>query len=334
MGESMLYKVIGIVLALSIVLTIVTTNIVSITAITLLKSGGGAAVGGTGTQTNTTEAAQAVDTQQGGSVSPDDTTPSNTAQGTGTQGTGQTNQSGGNTGTTKSGGTNTTTAAAQKSNADIAKLYNEALNKTKAYKGNVKIKRVEGVTTVVTKLALVKSIAQGMLPNTYPETREGTFSNGLSTADKRVKKDGDTKEFDPGTKLANYLPPPEGKNATLAAAGIKDAKHTAVGGGYKLEITLIQEAGDGINYLPTHHASVMDTLSMSDKDLEPFTVINATTTYSGATITVNVNANGLITSLSILETVNVTGVVTYGDMKQGLDAILDGNWKQDITFTY
>lgn len=333
MGENALYKVIGIILALSIVLTVVTSNVVSITAITLLKSGGVVAAG-TGTQTNMTQAAQAGETQQGGSVTPDDTIPGESVQVTGTQGTNQVTQSGGNTGTTKSTSTNTTAAAAQKSNADIAKLYNEALNKTKAYKGNVKIKRVEGVTTVVTKLALVKSIAQGMLPNTYPETREGTFSNGLSTADKRVKKDGDTKEFDPGTKLADYLPPPEGKNATLAAAGIKDSKYTAVGGGYKLEITLIQESGDGVNYLPTHHASVMDTLSMSDKDLEPFKVINATTTYSGAKITVNVNANGLITSLSILETVNVTGVVTYGSMSNGLDAILDGNWKQDITFTY
>lgn len=327
MDENKLFKIIAIVLALSIVFTIITSNVVSITGITLIKAGGTIVAGTNQPQGGSDNTEQNTDV-----VAPVDTTEATKD----TQGSGNTADT--TAAPSNSGGTTTTTKApassGQKTNAEIAKLYNDALNKTKAYKGNVKVKRVEGVTTTVTKLALVKSIAQGMLPNSYPETREGSFSNGLSTVDKRVKKDGSEKEFDPGTKLADYLPPPEGKNATLAAAGIKSAKYTAAGGGYKLEITLVQEVGDGINFVPTHHASVMDTLSMSDKDLEPFKVINATTTYSGATIIVNVNANGLITSLSLTEVVNVTGVVTYGDMKQGLDAILDGNWKQDITFTY
>ncbi|HZK21617.1 MAG TPA: hypothetical protein VFC76_04995, partial [Oscillospiraceae bacterium] len=259
-------------------------------------------------------------------IVPDDTTAA--IDDTQSSGTADPTNTGGNTSTTKPQGT------AQKSKADIAKLYNDALNKTKAYKGDVKVKRVEGVTTTVTKLALVKSIAQSMLPNTYPETREGTFKNGVATADARTKKGEEKKDRDPGAKLAEYIPPPEGKSAKLSAAGIKDAKYTAVGSGYKLEITLVQEAGDGINYVPPYHSSVMDTLAMSDEELKPFSVINATTTYSGATITMQVNSNGLVTSLSILEIVNVTGKVTYGNSSQGLEAILDGEWKQDITFTY
>ncbi len=331
MGENTLYKIIGIILALSIVITIITANIVSITAITLLRSGPG--VVAEGTQTDTTKNVPAGDTQPDETVSPDDTTPGDTTPGNTTPGgTSQTTGSG-------SGGTTAaTTTATKKTNAEIATLYNNAMNKTKAYNGNVKIKSVEGVTTTVTEMtAVLKGLAQSALAplNSYPKTREATFSNGAATARSETNKDGETKTKDPGEKLAAYLPPPDSKNASLKAAGIKDAKYTAVGGGYKLEITLVKESGEGVNFLPPHHSSVMDTLGITDEDLGDFRVMDATTTYGGATITANVNAQGLLTSLNIYEIVNISGKIGHKSTGTiGFNTVLDGDWKQDITFTY
>ncbi len=336
MEENKLYKIIAITLALAIVFTIITSNVVSITGITLLKSGGTAMV-------DTNQKPQEDAPPAGDANSNGDNSGNNNGDNTEdtTAGSVDANANTGSDKTTQGSGTGATTAkpqgSTQKSNADIAKLYNDAINKTKAYKGNVKIKRVEGVTTTVTEFGFspLKGVAEKALPNTYPETREGTFKNGAATAEKRTKKNGDVKEYDPGAKLSNFLPPPEGKSAKLSAAGIKDAKYTAVGGGYKLEITLIQETGNSINFVPPHHSSVMDTLAISDDELGDFRVLDATSTYAGAKIVASVNAQGVLTSLSILELVNVTGKVGHKSTGNlGISAVLDGNWKQDITFTY
>ncbi len=330
-----LYKIIGICLVLSLVITIVTSNIVSITALTLINTGS-VVSGGTGT-VSTTGASDT--TAAGGDTTPADTQANVTVIDTTGSGTAGTTSGGNNTGTTKkSGGTNATVkpTAGPKNNAEAAALYNNAVNKTKAFKGNVKVKRVEGITTVVTEMGMgLKSLAEKALPNSYPETREGTFKNGAATADTRINKDGEKKVFDPGTKLIGYLPPPNSKNASLQAAGIKLFKYTPVGSGYKLEITLVKETGDGINFIPPYHSSVMDTLAISDEDLGDFRVMNATATYAGATIVANVNAQGLLTSLNIKEVVNIAGKVGHKSLGSiGVNAVIDGNWKQDITLTY
>lgn len=327
MEENKAFKVISVILALSIAITIITANVVSITGITLLRNG--PAVGVVQEPESTTEVVPAGETQPDETVSPDDTTPaSDTVQVTGSAGTNQ----------TAAKTTTTTKAVTQKAKtkADAAKLFNDAVNKTKAYKGNVKIKRVEGITAQVTDanffIKAAASLALGGL-NSYPETREATFKNGVSTAETKTDKNGELKEYDPGRKLPSFIPPPDSKNATLSAAGIKTYNYTQEGSGYKIEMTLVEEVGGNINYKPTHHSAVMDTLAINEGDLGDFTVENATVKYIGATIVAKVNAQGLLTSLSIHELANIIGQVGYKGVG-GYDVVLDGDWKQDLTFTY
>ena len=127
MEENKLYKIIAIVLALSIVFTIITANVVSITGITLLKAGGTIVAntnGSGGGEDNTKK-----DTDV---IVPDDTTAA--IDDTQSSGTADPTNTGGNTSTTKPQGT------AQKSKADIVKIFNEAVNNTKKYQGTVEIK--------------------------------------------------------------------------------------------------------------------------------------------------------------------------------------------------
>lgn len=107
MGESTLYKIIGIILALSIVITILTANIVSITATTLLKSDS-SVIGSRVQAPATTDAIQAGETV----LESPETLPNETAQVEGTEGTNQTTGSSGNTNTTKSSGNTNTTKKA------------------------------------------------------------------------------------------------------------------------------------------------------------------------------------------------------------------------------
>ncbi|OQA49350.1 MAG: hypothetical protein BWY46_00792 [Firmicutes bacterium ADurb.Bin300] len=119
-------KVVVIALAAALVFTIVTSNIVSITAISTLKkakSGSLVVIDDTTAPANGADDTTASPVDASGMVTqPVDTTP-DTASGSGT---------GGNTATTKaSGGSGNTTAPSGKSTGEILNIYKTAINKVK-----------------------------------------------------------------------------------------------------------------------------------------------------------------------------------------------------------
>lgn len=308
MEENKLYKIIAIVLALSIVFTIITANVVSITGITLLKAGGTivANTNGSGGGEDNTEKETDV-------IAPDDTPAA--VDDTQSSGTADPTNTGGNTTTTKPQGT------AQKSKADIVKIFNEAVNNTKKYQGTVEIKRKQGTTTTILAISpeAVRGTAEDMLPNDWPKEKTGTYTKGVNAE---------------GDSINRILPPDKQTyGSKLTEAGVKTASYTAVGSGAKVVITLVEEKGDDINFVPPHHASCMDTLSLTAEDLKPFTLKKATITYSGATITAEINSKGLVTSLKISEPANVQGNLSLSFIPL-VNAEIEGLWRQELTLIY
>ncbi len=158
-----------------------------------------------------------------------------------------------------------------------------------------------------------------MLPNDYPKASSRTFTNGKAAENRTI---------------ADFIPISDSaKMSTLAAAGVVSAKCVESGKGWKVTLVLKSETGNDINFKPPYHSSCMDTLALSAKDLEPFTLNNATITYKGATLTAEINEKGLLTSFDVKEPVHVEGDLAYKSFNL-IEAVVVGEWKQTATFKY
>ena len=205
--------------------------------------------------------------------------------------------------------------------AAIVTYYNTVANATKGYKGDMKVKRVQGTTSSLEKVSIeaVRGTAEGMLPNDYPSEKNVTFANGVGTD---------------GTKASSFFPVDDQQYASkLDPSGVASATCTADGDGYKVVIKLVSENGKDINFVPKHHGSCIDTLALTAEDLEPFTLNEADVTYQGATITAKVDAAGRITSWDISEPVMIHGKLAW-KMFNLIEADVLGTWKQQFTITY
>lgn len=215
----------------------------------------------------------------------------------------------------------TVTAPVNGSVAQIVEFYNASANATKAYQGKMTVKRVQGTVSSLEDISigLARGTVEGVLPNDYPKEKTVTFDSGKGTD---------------GTKQQSFFPVDDKATAsTLSAAGVKSAVCTADGTGSKVVITLVSENGNDINFVPKHHASCMDTLALTQEDLDPLTINEANITYTGATITAKIDANGRITSWVISEPVTINGKVALGSFNLITVSVL-GTWKQNYTITY
>lgn len=212
------------------------------------------------------------------------------------------------------------------SKADIVAFFNKYATAMKQYKGKVTVKRVQGTTSKINSLNPNKILgidlvakAEPLLPNDYPKTATQTF-NGGKAAD--------------GTTLASFLPASKRAAYNVNPAGVKSASCVKQGNGWKVSITLVVESGEGLTFVPTHHGSCFDTLSLTPDDFKPFSPKSTKVTYQSGTFTFVLNADGTLASISVSEPANVVCRLTFGNSNVGIDANFTGTWKQDFTFTY
>ena len=208
------------------------------------------------------------------------------------------------------------------SKADIVAFFNKYATAMKQYKGKVTVKRVQGTTSKINSItggSAIANIAQPLLPNDYPQTATQTF-NGGKAAD--------------GTTLASFLPASKRAAYNVNPAGVKSASCVKQGNGWKVSITLVVESGEGLTFVPTHHGSCFDTLSLTPDDFKPFSPKSTKVTYQSGTFTFVLNADGTLASISVSEPANVVCRLTFGNSNVGIDANFTGTWKQDFTFTY
>lgn len=205
------------------------------------------------------------------------------------------------------------------SKADIVAFFNKYATAMKQYKGKVTVKRVQGTTSKINSItggSAIANIAQPLLPNDYPKTATQTF-NGGKAAD--------------GTTLASFLPASKRAAYKVNPAGVKSASCVKQGNGWKVSITLIVESGEGLTFVPTHHGSCFDTLSLTKDSFGPFEPVSTKVNYQSGTFTFVLNADGTLASINVTEPANVVCKLKKGI---SIDADFTGTWKQDFTFTY
>jgi hypothetical protein len=210
--------------------------------------------------------------------------------------------------------------------SQIVAFYNQYANATKAYTGTVKVQKTSGTTSVINYVAYawaVKSIALDKLPHDYARRADETFKNG--------KQVGGT------DTLVKHLPrDSDAKMSVLDPAGVLSATCVKSGSGWKVLITLKSETVNSLSAVPKYHSQCMDTLSIKDSDLNPFTLQKASVNYTDATtITAVVNAKGLLDSVNIFEPARITGDLTYPPLGFQLkNTDVTGTYKDEYVFIY
>lgn len=205
--------------------------------------------------------------------------------------------------------------------ADIVTYYNNAVNDAKKYPGKMTVKRTQGTVSSLEEISigLAQGVVEGVLPNDYPKNETQTFVNGKSSS---------------GKTAASFFPVDDKPYASnLTPAGVKSATCTANGKGSKVVITLINEDGNDINFVPKHHASCADTLALTQEDLDPLTINECHITYTGMTLTAEIDEFGRVTSLKVSEPVTIEGKVAWKKLNL-IEVKVLGTWKQEFVVTY
>lgn len=197
---------------------------------------------------------------------------------------------------------------------EIVKAYNDALNATKNTTKAFSATQVENVTLKLVDSS-IPSMLQGVV-SSLMESFMGEETFTYSNADMASFKDN--------------LPPP-GKEATLTAAGVKEATAEPYGdGGYKLTITLNPETAT-YEAPPVHHSASVGYLDIDSLGL-PFTVSSCDFTYDGAKVTLCVNKDGLVDSYAVDFPLSANG--SGKAMGMTASVVIDGNLAEtwDITW--
>lgn len=205
------------------------------------------------------------------------------------------------------------------SKADIVAFFNKYATAMKQYKGKVTVKRVQGTTSKINSItggSAIAKIAQPLLPNDYPKTDNKTFNGGKASD---------------GTTLASFLPASKRASYKVDPAGVKSASCVKQGSGWKVSITLVTESGEGLTYVPKHHGSCFDTLSLTKDSFGPFEPVSTKVNYQSGTFTFVLNANGTLASINVSEPANVICKLKKG---VSIDADFTGTWQQQYTFAY
>lgn len=209
------------------------------------------------------------------------------------------------------------------SKAEIVAFFNKYASAMKSYTGKVSVKRVQGTTSKINSLNPDKILgidliakAEPLLPNDYPKTATKTFNGGKASD---------------GTTLASFMPAAKRASYKVDPAGVKAASCVKQGSGWKVSITLVTESGEGLTFVPTHHGSCFDTLSLTKNSFGPFEPVSTKVNYQSGTFTFVLNANGTLASINVSEPANVVCKLKKGI---SIDADFTGTWQQQYTFAY
>jgi hypothetical protein len=108
------------------------------------------------------------------------------------------------------------------------------------------------------------------------------------------------------------------------------------GGSHIVTIVMKDEITAGPTALsdkPAYISQCMDTLNISQDDLTPFTLENATATYTGCRIEAVFDSQGRMTKLDVTTPVRVMGDLKYGVI-QLKDTDILGTYNGNFTFAY
>lgn len=196
------------------------------------------------------------------------------------------------------------------SESEMLEMLTSAVNKTKAYTGNVSVYHRESFDANVTECtggSIVTSIANKLVGMVLDPTEETlNYSGGQA-----VNSDGET---------VPILLPKRG-NFTLNMSGISSISLSKDGQNTVINVTLVPESV-GMYEVPTANASAIGYLDVGELDLSVLEVTAASIQYTGSSIKAVINSNGYISYAEYVIPLHVEGSAKSGIISG--NAVFDG----------
>ncbi len=186
--------------------------------------------------------------------------------------------------------------------AQIVAKAKDAVNKTKAYTGNLTVTHSESFNANVTECSaggIVRSVVDLMIGWVVKPVEETlVYQNG-----KAVNSEGET--------VPIILPK---KNAfTLTENGVKSASVQRAGNEYVVKINLVEE-DVGMYDVPKHNAASIGYLDVANFDLSFMEVDSAYIVYKGSSIELRINTEGYVTYANYKIPLHIDGSAHKGSI--------------------
>ena len=196
------------------------------------------------------------------------------------------------------------------SESEMLAMLTSAVNKTKAYTGNVSVYHRESFNANVTECtggSIVASIANKLVGMVLDPTEETlNYSGGHA-----VNSDGET---------VPILLPKRG-NFTLSMSGVSSISSSKDGQNTVINVTLVPESV-GMHEVPAANASAIGYLDVGELDLSVLEVTAASIQYTGSSIKAVINPNGYISYAEYVIPLHVEGSAKSGVISG--NAVFDG----------
>lgn len=205
------------------------------------------------------------------------------------------------------------------SKAEIISKAKDAVNKTKAYTGNLTVNHSEGFTADVTECTggeIVKGVVNLMIGWVVKPVEETlVYQNGRA-----VNSEGET--------VPIILP--KRNNFSLAENGVKSASVQRAGNEYVIKINLVEESV-GMYDVPIHNAASIGYLDVASFDISFMEVDSADIVYKGSSIELKINAEGYVTCANYKIPLHIDGSAHKGSISGS--AVFEGEqteeWRLD-----
>ncbi len=194
------------------------------------------------------------------------------------------------------------------------KLLSDAVNKTKAYRGNITVHHKEsftgGLKSVQPGGALVQRAVDFVIGLVVKPTEEDyQFANGVATTSE-------------GEQTQLLLP--KAAPFTLTAAGVQSAVARAENGGVRVQLTLKPEVCTALDQIPPNNAAAIGYLNLAGR----FSVLKINSVkiqYPGSTIDALIRPDGYVQSVTYTIKMDATAEAT------GMGISGSGNFAGDQT---
>ena len=188
------------------------------------------------------------------------------------------------------------------STAQIISRAKDAVNKTKAYSGNLTVNHSESFIADVTECSaggIIRTVVDLMIGWVVKPVEETlVFQNG-----KAVNSEGET--------VPIILPKRNG--FSLDISGVKSASVQRVGDEYIIKITLVEESV-GMYQVPKHNAGAVGYLDVANFDISFMEVDSADIVYKGSSIELRINAEGYVTYANYKIPLHIDGSAHRGSI--------------------
>lgn len=186
--------------------------------------------------------------------------------------------------------------------AQIVAKAKDAVNKTKAFTGNLTVTHSESFSANVTECSaggIVRSVVDLMIGWVVKPVEETlVYQNG-----KAVNSEGET--------VPIILPK---KNAfTLTENGVQSASVQRAGNEYVIKINLVEE-NVGMYEVPEHNAASVGYLDVANFDLSFMEVDSAYIVYKGSSIELRINTEGYVTYANYKIPLHIDGSAHKGSI--------------------